>query len=335
MDPISQAALGAACAQSGAQAGRLAPATIVGCLAGMAPDADIVISSPSDPLLFLEYHRHFTHSLLFVPVGALICAAVLHRFTRRSLSLGSCYLFSFLGFASHGLLDACTTYGTLLLWPFSSERIAWDNVSVIDPAFTLPVIALVALAYHRKQAWLGRLALGWAVTYLALGGVQVERAEAAGEALAHSRGHTPRTARAMPSVANLVLWRHVYEHDGRFYVDAIRVGASTRVFPGTYLDKLDPTTLTWLDPASTQARDLERFMRFADGYVGTARDDPHRLIDLRYSALPNDVQGIWSIELDPAAAATAHVRFTTSRTAGEGGFGALRSMLFPPPARDD
>ena len=327
MDPISQAALGAGFAQSGARRSKLVPATIVGCLAGMAPDADIVIQSTTDPLLFLEYHRHFTHSLLFIPFGAAVCAGVFYWFTRRSLSWAECYLFCFLGYASHGVLDACTTYGTLLFWPLSSDRVAWDIVSVVDPAFTLPVIALTVLAYRRRRRWFAVGALGWACVYLGLGTIQHDRAMTVGAELARSRGHTALGARAMPSIANLLLWRHVYAHGGRLYVDAVRVGIETEVFEGSSLRSVDAAQLEWLDPSSTQAHDLERFAHFADGYLGIAADQPNRIVDLRYSALPSDVVGIWSIVLDPAAAPDAHVSFLTSRTAGEGGAGKLFRML--------
>jgi len=46
-------------------------ACVIGALAGMAPDLDILIRSSSDPLLKLEFHRHFSHSLFFIPVGTL------------------------------------------------------------------------------------------------------------------------------------------------------------------------------------------------------------------------------------------------------------------------
>ncbi|MDB2316436.1 metal-dependent hydrolase, partial [Luminiphilus sp.] len=38
------------------------------------------------------------------------------------------WLVALVGYATHGLLDACTTYGTMLLWPFSDARIAWSNI---------------------------------------------------------------------------------------------------------------------------------------------------------------------------------------------------------------
>ena len=65
MDPLSQAAIGAAAAQSGSKASTMRHALWIGALAGMAPDLDVLIQSNTDPLLALEYHRQFTHSLFF------------------------------------------------------------------------------------------------------------------------------------------------------------------------------------------------------------------------------------------------------------------------------
>jgi len=213
MDPITQGALGAAWAQAGG-GGRprqrfalIRDATVLGALSGMAPDLDVLIQSPRDPLLFLEYHRHFTHALAFVPVGALLCAAGLHWLVRRRLKFRETYLFCLLGYASHGLLDACTTYGTQLLWPFSSERVAWHVVSVVDPFFTLPLMLLVAAAWYWRRRALAWAGLVWGVAYLSAGAVLNQRAETLGWELAAARGHTPVRLEAKPSFANLVLWK--------------------------------------------------------------------------------------------------------------------------------
>ena len=48
-------------------------ALLVGGLAGGAPNLDFLIRFETDPLLSLQYHRHFTHLLLFAPIlGVLI-----------------------------------------------------------------------------------------------------------------------------------------------------------------------------------------------------------------------------------------------------------------------
>ena len=67
MDPISQGVLGASFAQAAAKnKGKIIAAAWFGALAGMAPDLDVVIQSSSDPLVFLEFHRQFTHALIFI-----------------------------------------------------------------------------------------------------------------------------------------------------------------------------------------------------------------------------------------------------------------------------
>ena len=55
MDPVTQGAFGAIFAQTMSNKKKILVGSIVGCLAGLAPDLDIFIRSASDPLLKLEY----------------------------------------------------------------------------------------------------------------------------------------------------------------------------------------------------------------------------------------------------------------------------------------
>ncbi len=87
MDPLSQAVVGASCAQALSNKKHFVTATILGLLAGMAADLDIFIRSDEDPMLFLEFHRQFTHSLLFIPIGGLICAGLFHLLFRKKTQL--------------------------------------------------------------------------------------------------------------------------------------------------------------------------------------------------------------------------------------------------------
>ena len=113
MDPLTQGVLGASLPQASARGKYAASAGLLGFLAGMAADLDVLIRSSTDPLLFLEYHRQFTHSLVFIPVGGLLCGLVLHWLLgrRRGLTFRQSWLYCTLGYATHALLDACTTYG--------------------------------------------------------------------------------------------------------------------------------------------------------------------------------------------------------------------------------
>lgn len=331
MDPLSQAVLGAAAAASAAPPQQARIACLLGLLAGMAPDLDVFIRSASDPLLFLEYHRQFTHSLIFVPFGGLICGLVLyHLFARKQgLTLGRSILYCTLGYATHALLDACTTYGTQLFWPFSDVRIAWNTVSVIDPLFTLPILILIVYAGRQRSAVLARLALAWAIAYPTIGLLQRDRAEALGWEIARSRDHQPVSLEAKPSFANLVLWKIVYETSDDYYVDAVRVGFSSKVFDGERIPKLDlERDFPWLDHDSQQAQDIERFRWFSGGYV--ARDPHHanRITDIRFSMLPNQILGLWSIQLSEQAGVDSHVSYEVSRDTSDAVLEKFRAMLF-------
>ena len=320
MDPLTQGVLGAALPQATAARARFAAsAGLLGFLAGMAADLDVLIRSSSDPLLFLEYHRQFTHSLIFVPFGGLFCALILHALLgrRRGLSFRQSWLFCTLGYATHALLDACTTYGTMLFWPFSDVRVAWNTISIIDPLFSLRRLFAVVLAGRRSRPVYARLGLLWACFYMALGLWQRNEAVDMGQALAASRGHQPLRLEAKPSFANILVWKVVYETDDRYYVDAVRAGLAPRVFRGDSVEKLNiARDLPWLDRASQQARDIERFRLLSNGNI--ARDPlfPNRVIDIRYSMIPNELAPLWSIELRPEARTDEHAAYLVHRDAG-------------------
>ena len=331
MDPLSQGVLGASLPQATSRRKTIAGASLLGFLAGMAPDLDILIRSPSDPLLFLEYHRQFTHALVFIPIGGLICGLLLHALLGRRLGLSrqQSWLFCTLGYATHALLDACTTYGTQLLWPFSNARFAWNSISIIDPLFTLPLLVLVLLGVARKQPRYARIGLVWALLYLGFGVGQRERAEAAGWDLARQCHHQPQRLEAKPSFANLILWKVVYQTEDRYHVDAVRILGEPRVYPGESVAILDVTRdLPWLDRESQQARDIERFRWFSNGYVAQDPKDPHRIIDVRYSMIPNQVDALWGIELSPLASPKQHVKYQNTRDTAGDRLALFRSMLF-------
>ncbi len=334
MDPLTQGAIGAALPQATATRRQVLAAGVLGFLSGMAPDLDVLIRSAEDPLLFLEYHRQFTHALVFIPMGGLLCALVLHRLIGRGAGLGfwRSYLFCTLGYATHGVLDACTTYGTLLLWPFSDQRFAWNTISIIDPLFTLPVLALIIVAAVRRRPALARVAVVWGLAYLALGAWQRDRAEVLGESLAAERGHVPLRLEAKPSFANILVWKVVYETATDFHVDAVRTWPSPVVYPGSSIPRLDPARdLPWLDPASQQARDVERFAWFSNDYVASDPLIAGRVIDVRYSLLPNEIDSLWSIQLTPEAGPQEHVSYAMHRNRRDGQIETLWHMLLGQP----
>ena len=137
----------------------------------MAPDLDVFIKSSYDPLLSLEYHRQFTHSFIFIPFGAIIVTLFTYYFFKKYITFFENYIFAFIGYSTHALLDACTSYGTQLLWPFSNYRFAWNSVSIIDPLLTIPILLLMFLAVILKNKFLMNIDV-FKVKPINLGGFQ-------------------------------------------------------------------------------------------------------------------------------------------------------------------
>ncbi len=330
MDPITQGTLGAALPQATRHRTLVGIAGALGFLGGVAADLDVVIRSSSDPLLFLEYHRQFTHALVFIPIGGLAVAIVMHLILghRWKLDFWQTALFCTLGYATHALLDTATSYGTMLLWPFSDTRFALRIISVIDPLFSVPLACLVAAAWLTKRSLYARLGLLWAGLYLALGAVQHHSALTMGRELAAGRGHQPLRLEVKPSFGNIVVWQVLYETEDRFYLDAVRAGIAPTIYPGESVPKLDlARDLPWLEPGTQQARDVERFRRFSTGYVAPHPSEPNRLIDVRFTMVPNKAAALWSIELRETAGPADHVGFRAHRASPSESVGRLWNMI--------
>jgi inner membrane protein len=284
----------------------------------MAADLDVLIRSPSDPLLGLEFHRHFTHSISFIPIGGLLCA--LPWLLRRSEhDKRGVLAATMLGYATHAFLDAFTSYGTMLWWPFSDVRVAWNVISIVDPLFTLPLIAGVMLTLRRDRRALvdgpatrapsrpARVGLAIAWAYMALCGVQRARALEAQSAVMKQRGHPPGIAhwrQVYPLFGINNRWRSVYEHDGRLWADAFHtrwLGRSTRWVPGTSTERLQPDHLPPAargDDRTMAAHTL--FVWFSgDRLLGYDIDDGFRICDTRYSMDPEAFSPMFCLDLHP------------------------------------
>ena len=303
MDILTQGLLGGVLAQSVAKKDETKLATLIGIVAGILADADIFIYSANDPLLNIEFHRHFTHSLFFIPFGAAIAMALFWPFIRKRISLSRLYLFSLMGYSLSGVLDACTSYGTHLFWPLSDERTALNIISIIDPIFTFILFLTLVVTLRLKRRPITRVGLLLAAIYMSLGYVQLQRAQDVAEVLIASRGHQSTQHIVKPTLANLVLWRSVYVHQNRIYVDAIRVGifSKNKIFEGESVEKFVVAKhLPDLNASSVLYKDIQRFKIFSDEYIAINPTQKNVIGDLRYSMLPNKTKPLWGIVINQA-----------------------------------
>jgi len=315
LDILTQGLLGATLAQAAASKQETRIATGIGFASALLADADTLIRSADDPLLNIEFHRHFTHSLIFIPIGGLLAALILWPFLRRHITFKRLYFFAFLAYATSGLLDACTSYGTQLLWPFSDERIAWRIIAIVDPVFSLTLLAAIVFGLTKHKARFAQFGLALAGTYLLFGVFQHHNAFQSAQQLAEQRGHTVERMIVKPTMANLVLWRSVYETDGVFYVDGVRVGlfGGDRIYQGKQARRFEPESdLPGLDPDSALQHDIARFLYFSEGYVIADPVRENVLVDVRYSMLPTGLAPLWGIDMN-VDSKIRHARFINYR----------------------
>ncbi len=302
MDPVTHALVGAAAARVALARPLGKAAWLPGAMAGLLPDADALIRSSADPLLYAEFHRHFTHSLAFIPIGGTIAALPWLLPAKRRTQWKAYLAAATVGYGTHGVLDAATTWGTRLLWPFSDARVAWNWISIVDPVFTVIVLTGVAVALWRRSTNPAAVALAVCAVYLCAGAVQESRARDVQAHVASARGHVVERATVLPGFGNNVVWRSIYEADGSLHLDRVRVpwwGAPTWSpgYDAVPVRERDLPAAVSSDPRLR--RDFGRFATFAGGWVARAAAEPDLIGDARYSSADDRFEPVWGIRFQP------------------------------------
>jgi len=107
--------------------------------------------------------------------------------------------------------------------------------------------------------------------------------------------------RVMPTLGNLLLWRSVYEAEGKIFADGVRLGlfGAAALHEGSSVEVFSiEKNMPHLTPGSKLHKDIERFIFFADGFVALHIEDSTVLADLRYALLPDSLYPLWGFTLD-------------------------------------
>ena len=224
MDSLTQLALGAAVGEAvlGKQVGRRA--MLWGAICGTIPDLDALIPF-GDPVSDFTYHRAASHSIFFLTLLTPIMVWLITRLHPGTAAHWRGWtLLVWLAFVTHVLLDSLTIYGTQILLPFSDFPVTWGTIFIIDPLYTLPLLAgvLAALLMRRdprRASRLNALGLGVSSLYLAFTvGAKLHVNDVVEQTLASHKLPEDRYL-AVPTPFNALLWR-VLVMDGDGYHEA-------------------------------------------------------------------------------------------------------------------
>ncbi len=134
------------------------------------------------------------------------------------------YVFGMMGAFTRPLLEACGRQGTLIFWPISNERIAWNLISPVDFLFTGVLLAGLLFTLFVRDKKPARWGILLAASFLGIASLQRERARDALRELAEENGIQIKQIEAIPTMMNVVLWRGlVLSTDNRLWVYALRI----------------------------------------------------------------------------------------------------------------
>lgn len=334
MDPVTHGLIGASASLSFADKQKMKFAALLGAAGAMLPDLDILIDSASNPLLQLEFHRQFSHSFFFIPIGALIVAGLLWWPVKKKLTFKETYLYSLLGISTAGLADTITSYGVQLFWPFTDERFAWNLISVFDPLFSLGILISVIAAIYKKKRIFAQLASLWIVLYLLFGLIQQQKAKNIARQIAEQRNHDIEQLIIKPTIANELLWSIRYVNNNSLYADGVRLFpfADPDIYEGESAELLNWREQYSHLEATTVYQDIARFAELSNNILIAHPDFNNVIGDGRYAMLPTSTKPLWGIEIDTANS-NQHVDFGAYRDANAEVRQAFLNMLLGRPAK--
>lgn len=164
MDPLTHAISGAALARA-IPKHHLPPLQLIFLmLLTMAPDADIVLRFFSETF-YLQHHRGLTHSLLMIPLWGWLAYSLSSKRMKANPTMP--WLIGAALFI-HIMLDLITTFGTMIIAPFSDWRASLDLVFIIDPFFTATLLLplLLGLIWRKHKRKMGVVSLSLMCAYL-------------------------------------------------------------------------------------------------------------------------------------------------------------------------
>jgi len=230
MDSLTQIVLGAACGEIalGKKIGN--KALLFGAIGGTIPDLDVFVGRwiYNNEIDAMAFHRGFMHSIVFAILAAVALGYLVYWLYNSGKRIGSTtrkdwvWLF-FLSIFTHPLLDSFTPYGTQLFLPFSNYRVAINNISVVDPIYTLPFLfCLIVVMFFRRTSrkrklW-NMIGIGISSFYMILTLVNKVYINHIFEKSLEKNRISYSRFQTQPSIFNNVLWYGIAENENEYQV---------------------------------------------------------------------------------------------------------------------
>ncbi len=193
---------------------------------------------------------------------------------------------------THPLLDCCTAYGTQVFQPFSDYRVAFNNISVVDPIYTLPFLICLIVASRlvkrsRYRRFFNYLGLGLSGGYLLLTVLNKMNINKVMERSMQEQGIQYHRYMTAPTIFNNILWNCLAEGDTAYYQGMYSIWDRE---PRIQHFNVIPKNHNWLGEHAHD-KDVEILKWFSNGYYNVVQqeDGSFQINDLRFGALSDRI----------------------------------------------
>lgn len=191
----------------------------------------------------------------------------------------------FLSLVTHPILDCFTTYGTQILIPFSGMRVAFNNIAVADPIYTVPflICLLVAMGFNksnkRRRFW-NNIGLIISSIYMIFTIFNKFNINTIFEKSLQANNISYSRYMTTPTILNNILWTGIAESDTTYFYGTYSYFDAEPLFEIKSIGKNRETFATDLENDST----LKTLRWFSDDYFQLKQKsgDTLEYYDLRF-----------------------------------------------------
>lgn len=186
---------------------------------------------------------------------------------------------------THALLDCFTTWGTQLFWPIPL-KVAFNNIFVVDPAYTVPFLICVVIVLFLKRndprrRWINDLGLALSTAYMALTLVTKTMAHTRIEDSLVRQGITYNAIATRPAPFNTILWTANVDRGDHYALGYHSLLDTKPEVEFVHVPKNHALLGPWADHDQVQ-----RLIRLTEGHhVVQMRNDTLLFCDLRFGQI--------------------------------------------------
>ena len=113
-----------------------------------------------------------------------------------------------------------------------------------------------------------------------------------------------------------------------FMLMLLRLGFQQKIFPGENINKINLKKSELSNINDQQAKDVKRFKWFSNNYIAINPFNRNQIIDIRYSQFPNEIGGLWGIELSKEKSESEHIKWYATSPNPTHTYKIIKYMIF-------